>query len=309
MSIKRFPNGARVCFVGDSLVARNQYLPVIIDAYKKNFPDSGIRFFNCGVSGGRAKFALDSFENDVLSCKPTHVLVAFGINDSQRNILEKPRTAERFEKLSAAFELYKKSLAALCEKVLANGIELILCTPAPYDEYTETPIPSLHGGAALMCEYASYVRALAKDKGYTLVDFHALLNRALQVETQPIFDADHVHPTIHGFYLMAQHFLSEQGIEAPEEGEIPAYFADWREKLFVYRSINAAECMIIRDYFMPQEEKYALIRDYLEKKKFEAKTGGVQAYFITIANRYLECKARERDMAQEIEEIYDRDIL
>ena len=303
MNMKSFPNGARVCFVGDSLVARNQYLPVIIDAYKKNFPDRQVRFFNCGVSGGRAKFALDSFEDDVLICNPTHVVVAFGVNDSGRTRLEKPRSKERYEYLRDLYEVYQKSLVALCEKVIASGAELILCTPAPYDEYTETPVQAYHGAAALLCEYASYVRALAKEKGYTLVDFHECLTHALQIEEGPLFEADHVHPTLHGFYLMAKYFLAAQGIEAPEEGPIPEYFAEWRDKLFVYRSINAAECMIIRDYFMPQEQKYELMREYLKARKWSI------SYFETIANRYMEFKEKERELAQEVFDIYDRDIL
>ena len=221
MSMKRFPDGARVCFVGDSLVARNQYLPVIIDCYKQNFPGSGIRFFNCGVSGGTAKFAHDSFEADVLSCNPTHVVVAFGVNDSKRTRLEKPRSKERYDFFLEWFEIYKKSLSALCEKVIANGCELILCTPAPYDEYTETPVPTYKGAYALLCEYANFVRNLAKEKGYTLVDFHECLATALQIEEGPLFDADHVHPTAHGFTSWQSIFLPSKACKLPRRALSP----------------------------------------------------------------------------------------
>ena len=304
MSIPRFPNGARVCFVGDSLVARNQYLPVIIDCYKQNFPGAGIRFFNCGVSGGTADFACQSFEMDVQPYKPTHVVVAFGVNDSGRTRLEKPRSEMRYNELLNRYENYKRRIAELCERVLAIGAELILCTPAPYDEYTETASVSYRGAAALLCEYAAYVRELAKEKGYQLVDFHRCLSTALQLDEKPLFEADHVHPTLHGFYLMAQYFLAEQGLTAPEETDtLPAYFADWREKLFVYRSINAAECMIIKDYSTPQERKYEIMRDFLAARKWSIN------YFEVISNRYLELKEKEKELAKEIDEIYDRDIL
>ena len=303
MMMKPFPDGARVCFVGDSLVARNQYLPVIIDTYKKTFPDRKVRFFNCGVSGGTAKFAHDSFEDDVMLCKPTHIMVAFGVNDSGRTRLEKPRSEARYQYLLERYQIYRESVAALCQKAIDAGCELILCTPAPFDEYTETPIPTYRGGSVLICEYANYVRALAKEKNYTLVDFHECLSTALQIDESPLFEADHVHPTFHGFYLMAKYFLAQQGIEALPEGPIPEYFANWRDKLFVYRSIAAAECMIIRDYTMPQEEKYELMREYLKARKWSI------TYFETIANRYMEFKAKERELAQEVFEIYDREIL
>lgn len=306
-TIERFHDGDRVCFVGDSLVARNQAMPVVIEAYKERFPNEKIRFFNCGVSGGTAKHAYDSFEDDVLICKPTHAVVAFGVNDSGRTRLSKERSAERYQYLKERFDRYRHYLTALCEKVTQNGIELILCTPAPFDEYTETSIPTFHGGYALICEYANFVRALAKEKGYRLVDYHAYMCELMQ--TEPLFGDDHVHPTAHGFYRMAQFFLANQGIEACEEhAEIPAYFAKWREKLFVYRSIAAAECMIINNYFLSQEEKDTIMREYLEKKKYGERTG-VGAYFESIANRYLEFKSKEFDLAREIFEIYDKDIL
>lgn len=41
------------------------------------------------------------------------------------------------------------------------GIQLILCTPAPYDEYEPTPIQPLKGGYAMMAAVEKYV----SDKG------------------------------------------------------------------------------------------------------------------------------------------------
>ena len=64
--MKRFENGSRVCFIGDSLVSMNHALPWVIDCYRNNFPNEDIRFFNCGVAGGTAEFALKIFEEDVL---------------------------------------------------------------------------------------------------------------------------------------------------------------------------------------------------------------------------------------------------
>ncbi|MBR3894938.1 MAG: SGNH/GDSL hydrolase family protein [Clostridia bacterium] len=304
MSIPRFPNGSRVCFIGDSLVARNQYLPFIIDCYRKNFPGAGIRFFNCGVSGGTADFAVQSFDADVLPHNPTHVVVAFGVNDSGRTDLALPRSQQRYETFLRRYERYKRRLAELCARVTDSGIELILCTPAPYDEYTETASPALRGGAALLCEYAAYVRALAKEKGYRLVDFHRFLSHAIQLNETPIFAPDHVHPTLHGFYLMAEYFLAEQGLSATEETSVfPDHFTEWREKLLFYRSINAVECMIIGNYGMALEEKYETVRRFLAKKNWS------DNYFEIICNRYLEAKPKEAELAREIDAIYERDIL
>ena len=303
--MNRFPDGARVCFIGDSLVARNQQLPLIIEYYHRNFPNSGIRFFNCGVSGGTAQYANESFEDDTMLCKPTHAVVAFGVNDSGRNRLEKPRSIERYNVLAERFETYKKNLTELCEKITANGIELILGTPAPYDEFTPKSSSTLTGGYALIAEYANFVRALAKEKGYQLVDFHAYLTRMLQDEVEGglLYSDDRIHPTAHGFYHMVKCFLAEQGLGEPIEEEPPQCYAAWREKLFVYRSIHATECMIIKNYTLPIEEQYEIVRNFLKAGKWSIN------YFEVIAKRYLEFKSQQKEMARELEEIYDRDIL
>jgi len=44
--MQTFPKGARVCFVGDSLVAMNQTLPRIIDYYNKFMSDRKVAFFD-----------------------------------------------------------------------------------------------------------------------------------------------------------------------------------------------------------------------------------------------------------------------
>lgn len=302
MSIPVFPKGARVCFVGDSLIARNQYLPVIIETYRKHFPGNGIRFINCGISGGRADFALASFDDDIAARKPTHVLVAFGINDSSRDHLASPRSEYRYGRLKRAYGIYCDVLPKLCKRVKEIGAELILCTPAPYDEYTITEQPSLPGGSALMCEYANFVRRLAEKEGYTLLDFHKCLIDELQTATAPLFDPDHIHPSAHGFYLMAKYLLAEQGIEAVEEGAIPERYAEWREKLFVYRSIHATECMVINNYDLSEEEKVAKIENYLVERK-------PVGYFDTIAHRWLDFHGKNKELSDEIDRIYDRDIL
>ena len=112
--MERFENGSTVCFIGDSFVHQNFYLPMIINCYNKQFPESKIRFVNCGVSGGTAKFANGIFETDVLPYAPNYAVVTFGVNDSRRWELENPRSKARYESLSEAFSIYQKSLTELC---------------------------------------------------------------------------------------------------------------------------------------------------------------------------------------------------
>ena len=69
--LKKFPSGARVAFIGDSITAANLTLQWIIRTYKNE--ESDIRFFNCGVAGGTADFAVTSYEKDIKRYSPTHL--------------------------------------------------------------------------------------------------------------------------------------------------------------------------------------------------------------------------------------------
>ncbi len=275
---QRFPDGARVCFVGDSLTAQNHVLPRVIAYYQTHFPNSDITFFNCGVAGGTAAYARTILEEDVLVHRPTHVVVAFGVNDSHRDVLRFPADPNRFAHLVEAFERYKENLTALCASILAYGIDLTLCTPAPYAEYQESAQAPLCGGFALMLGYADFVRALAHEKGISLCDYHAALTADMQGEI--LYQEDRIHPTLHGYYCMAKCFLAYQGLAIGEEVPEPAYPA-WRAAVSRLRDLYSAECMIIKDFYAPLEEKLQVMRCYLTADTSK------NAYIVSCAEKFL----------------------
>ena len=299
--MNRFKNGSTVCFIGDSFVHQNFYLPMIINCYKRKLPDSEIRFVNCGVAGGTVKFANQTFDKDVLPYKPDHAVVVFGVNDSKRWELSAPRSKERYDTLAEAYAVYQKNLRELCEKITAEGIELILCTPAPYDEYSDFETEALKGGYALVAQYADFVRALAKEKGYTLCDYHAYLTELMQTES--LYKDDRVHPTYHGYHRIAEYFLSLQGIDLGDEAPIPACFDAWREKIRVLRNLYATECCLIPEGCTSTEQKIDHVRRSLENDVFD------KEYFRQISREYLVNKEREDRLRAEEKEIYINEIL
>ena len=165
----RFPDGSKICFIGDSLTAHNEILSRIVDKYNKSFPGENIEFFNCGTSGGTIGSALNFFYDDVLSHNPTHAVIAFGINDSERWHLESPRSESRLTLLKKAFEKYKDNLIKYCDMLNSHGIKIILCTPAPYDEYSNHAKEALKGGYSLMLGYSEFIRSYAKENGFDTV--------------------------------------------------------------------------------------------------------------------------------------------
>ena len=299
----RFPDNARVCFIGDSLTAMNETLPRIIDFYRKNFPTSNIRFFNCGTSGGTYKTAIEFFFDDVLRHKPTHAVVAFGVNDSNRWALNGARSMERLDSLKKSFEEYKTNVKRYCEMLKNNSVQITLCTPAPYDEYTESEQPASKGGYALILGYAQFVRDFAQKNGIPLCDYHEYMTKMIQSDPEKIYSPDHVHPTSHGYYLMAKCFLSYQGYEIGNEIPLPDYFKSWREAVARLRLIYGAEQMIIRNYHMPTEEKITII-----KKKVEQKDWGQPVFEPYIRVFALE-KNTQDALYEEIDALYEQDIL
>ena len=261
--MQRFENGSRVCFIGDSLVSMNHTLPWVIDTYRNKFPNEDIRFFNCGVAGGTAEFALKIFEDDVLRFRPTHAVVAFGVNDSWRWCLSEEKGIARYNTLKQRFEIYKDCIKKLCDKIIQNNIELILCTPAPYDEYEETEQPAFKGGYALLSEYANFVRYFAKQNEYTLCDYYAQMVELMQ--TDKLYSNDHIHPTPHGFYRMAEIFLREQGLEIGEECEIKQKYPQWVAAVEVYRNIFIAECMVLKKAELPIDQKLKMAEEFIKE--------------------------------------------
>ena len=300
--MERFPDGARVCFVGDSMTAANQVLSRVIDHYNRHFPNHGITFWNCGTSGGTCGSAISYFKDDVLPHKPTHAVVAFGINDCQTSQLDKPRGEEKFRAASMAFAQYQKNIFNYVKLLVANGVQVTLCTPPIYDEYGESEIPAKRGGHASMVAYAGYIRQFAAENGLGLCDYNSFTARAVHVEEQPVFTADRVHPTEHGYYLMAKCFLASQGLQIDEEAPIPAYMDNWRNAVRQLRIIYGAEHMVVRDYDLPVEEKLALVWKKLEENAIK------NPAILECAQRYLDYKQQQAALYPLIDELYETQI-
>ena len=301
--LKKFPNGSRVVFIGDSITAANLSLQWIVRAYKME--GSEARFFNCGVAGGTADFAVTSYEKDTKRYSPTHAFISFGINDSNRDLLAYKRSEDRLHGLVAAYEKYKLRLAELVDKLLLDGVEVTLCTPVPYDEYTETEVAPLRGGYALMLGYAEYVRNLAREKSVALYDQHKIISECMANDA--IFSPDHIHPTPHGYYVLAREILREQGVDAGDEDTLPECFARWHSYVARLRKVIAAECMLVPrlgvSFDSPAEEKLPKMQRMIDRKEW-----GVPV-LESFCHAYMEDKPKEDELYRLVDESYESDIM
>ncbi len=302
-----FPAGSRVTFLGDSITAGNAYCSRIASYYYHNLHHLKVTFACAGVSGGSATSGYLYLEPDLFPTKPDYVTIMFGVNDSNRDLLRQPASPERQAGLDRAFDAYKDNMDRLVDALLAKGIQVILCTPAPYAEHFVTSEAPLVGGHALILRYAEHVRAMAKERKLPLVDFHARLSELYMDEE--LYNPDHVHPNPLGTTRMAECFLTAQGLPvrpwvANDEPEpIPAMFDEWRQNTDKLRGIYAVEWMVVRNYALALEDKIAAVEKYRAERL--ASPEGIAPYFDTITRMYLENKPREAELVDKVQAFMD----
>ena len=190
-----------ICFLGDSITAAGIWESEIFEKARHD----QMRFFNCGVSGGTATKALDRLYYMCLDRNPDIVSVMFGVNDVKceyykfKERIEGQLEAEKKE-AEFKFELYKKSMWAICEKVVEAGAKLVLCTPVPFDNVTpgnkDIDLSEPLDRAVL------YVKELAAEFRAQIVDFNSEMKKYMAEEQ--IFKADRIHPNEKGYRLLAE---------------------------------------------------------------------------------------------------------
>lgn len=287
----RFPDGARVCFIGDSITHNNVFLLHIVQYYRSHFPDAKVEFYNCGISGGTLGTTLACFDEDVAPFAPTHAVLMIGINDSARTNLNKEGTP-RYDALRAAFDNYKTNLSLLCKRLKDMGVALTLCTPGPYAEYIPGPEAPLRGGSALMLGYSEYVKAFAKEQGYPLCDYHSTITRLLSQGSEELYQPDRVHPNNQGYYRMAECFLAFQGLKL-EDAAIEDSLMEWHKAVGKLRNVIATEHFILHDDFTTtDQQRMAAIEAFAQSPE----AGPHQAYFTSLARSYPENKKRQKEL-------------
>lgn len=291
--MKIFPINARVCFVGDSITHNNGFVSHIVAYYHENQKERNVNFYNCGIAAGRLATSLTVFDDDIMVHKPTHAVIMLGMNDSSRELLEKERGEDRYKLLSDAFEEYKENLKKLCDKFISKGVEIILCTPTPYDEYQSSGTKPLCGGFALIGAYADFVRTFAKEKGYLICDFHTYISRITQSEE--VITPDRVHPNELGQFYIAKYFLSLQGFDLGEIKPFPEYMKKWQSNVKILRDIRAAEHIVVKDYNLSTQERIQKTKECIENKEDRPN----REYIEFLARQYINNKPLQEKLEEE----------
>jgi lysophospholipase L1-like esterase len=178
--LKKLPaDPGRVVFYGDS----------ITDGWKlaQYFP--GKPYVNRGISGQVTSQMLVRLYPDVISLKPSALILLAGTNDIARN--NGPQTIEQIE----------QNFMAITELAQGHGVKVILCSVMPVSDYTERkqiarrPPADILKLNAWIQEYAAKVHAGFADYYGATVDEKGFLKEG--------FSRDGLHPNDKGYELMA----------------------------------------------------------------------------------------------------------
>lgn len=155
--------GDRVVFLGDSITQGGDghdkgYVRLIRKTLTEKHADLGIEVIGAGISGNKVPDLQRRLEKDVLSRKPTVVVIYIGINDVWHGEKDPARGT-----MPEAFTTGLKDVIGRCT---AAGAKVVLCTPTMIGEKKD-------GANSLdqkLDQYSDISRALAKELKLPLCD-------------------------------------------------------------------------------------------------------------------------------------------
>jgi lysophospholipase L1-like esterase len=191
----------RIVLFGDSITEQgdhpNGYVTLLRDTLTKAYP--GISVVGAGISGNKVPQLQERLERDVLSRKPTIVVIYIGIND-----------VWHFEKHGTGTPKgeYDSGLRDVILRIQKSGARVILCTPSVIGEK--------HSGEnhfdILLDEYSDISRRAAKDLRAEVCDLRKAFVRYLakhnpENKDEGILTLDSVHLNEAGNRLVADAVL------------------------------------------------------------------------------------------------------
>jgi len=197
----------RIVFLGDSITqggaAPGGYVTLVREALDKEHKELGWEVIGAGISGNKVPNLEQRLERDVLSKKPTIVVIYIGINDVWHS-----KSGKGTSKID-----YEKGLLSLIEKIKAAGGRTILCTASMIGEKTDGT-NDLDTMLDEYCELSRKVALETKEKfGTELLDLRKAFLAYLK-EHNPdnkdkgILTGDGVHLNAAGNKFVAEQMLS-----------------------------------------------------------------------------------------------------
>lgn len=196
--------GDRIVFLGDSITqagaAPGGYVTLVREALNKDHADLKTEVIGAGISGNKVPDLEQRLERDVLSKKPTVVVIYIGINDVWHWTNGKGTKKEDFE----------AGLKRIIKQINDIGAKVILCTATVIGE----KIDGANSQDKMLDEYCEVSRTVAKETKSQLLDLRKLFldhlkqnNKANAAQGILTSDTVHLNPT-------GNRFLADRMLEA-----------------------------------------------------------------------------------------------
>lgn len=200
--------GAVVAMVGDSITSNGRWWATVREQVLARAPGQPVEFRNCGISGGSASGACQRYDWDIAPHRPTAACVMFGMNDVNRGLYQEAPSAAQLSERAAALTDVLRHLTALTTRLQQDGVQVVLVTPTPFDQYApQRPVPNLPGVDDALAIVGGMVRGLGAGRGLPVVDLHTPL-RLRVAAGEPLVGDDRVHPGDAGHAAMAELVLA-----------------------------------------------------------------------------------------------------
>ena len=197
-----FVPGDRIVWLGDSITAAHTYGRYVETFFLLRRPDLNLTFINAGIGGHSALNGLNRLDQDVLSHRPTVVVVNFGMNDAGYPA-GSPHAA------------FIQNMDAIIDRLRQGGVQRII-----WVEPTPAHIAGVAAQAKIIDRQRQLERLVSEMSRHKVsadvikVQWHEPMKQALNATaTNPDIKLipDRIHPSAAGHAIMAVEFLRQIG--------------------------------------------------------------------------------------------------
>ena len=196
-----------IVFAGDSITHQCMYTQYIENFLYTRYHDKNLHLYNSGISGNKAIDMLNRFDDDLAFQKPQWVTILLGMNDGRYKNFEQ-----------ANFDIYKKDMLTLVNKISGLQAIPIIMTPSMFDQqqyrirgkdknFRFNRLNTHPDYNAKLGFYSGWLRATANDMDLNLIDFWGPMNDITaffrQTDKNFTLSPDSIHPDPNGQAIMA----------------------------------------------------------------------------------------------------------
>lgn len=246
--------GDRVVFLGDSItqggVGPNGYVTLVKQQLENLQLDPDVEVIGAGISGNKVPDLQKRLERDVLSKKPSIVIIYIGINDVWHSEGGRGTSKEDFE----------KGLKEIIQKIRDVGGKVILCTASVIGEK--------HDGSnkldTMLDEYCAISRSIAAETKVQLLDLRKAFidyskEKNKENKESGVLTSDRVHLNAAGNRFVANQMLTALGVEplGQDRGQLRHVV------LFKFKSeVTKEQVKEVEDAFAALPKKIKQIKGY-----------------------------------------------